>query len=146
MRKPFSSQTRLDCQSVTEVGLNLKCRDEIIPVLRGLQHIYGQPRLRDEILDLVKQDVNGHSRNDRGREGLDYWHITVSAAIRLGCNLDFDKLQDLAEQHRALRQIMGIGDWQEAIDFNWRRIHDNISLLQPATIEAMSHRIVDEAY
>ena len=146
MRKPFSSQTRLDCQSVTEVELNLKCRDEIIPVLRGLQHIYGQPLLRDEILGLVAQDVNRHSRNDRGREGLDYWHITVLAAVRLGCNLDYDKLQDLAEQHRALRQIMGIGDWQEAIDFNWRRIHDNICLLKPATIEAMSHRIVDEAY
>ncbi len=146
MRKPFSSQSRLDCQSVTEVELNLKCRDEIIPVLRGLQHIYGQPLLRDEILGLVAQDVNDHSRCDRGREGLNYWHITVLAAVRLGCNLDYDKLQDLAEQHRALRQIMGIGDWQEAIDFNWRRIHDNVCLLQPATIEAISHRIVDEAY
>jgi len=146
MRKPFSTQTRFDCQTIPEVKLNLNCRDEIVPILYGLQHIYSQPRLRDEILNLVKQDVNEHSRNDRGREGLDYWHITVLAAVRLGCNLDFDKLQDLAEQHRALRQIMGIGDWQEAIDFNWRRIHDNICLLKPATIEAMSHRIVDEAY
>ena len=38
-------------------------------------------------------------------EGLDYWQITVLVAARLGCNLDYDKLQDLAEQHRALRQI-----------------------------------------
>lgn len=146
MRKPFSTQTRFDCQTIPQVKLNLNCRDEIVPILYGLQHIYGQPRLRDEILNLVKHDVNEHSRNDRGREGLDYWHITVLAAVRLGCNLDFDKLQDLAEQHRALRQIMGIGDWQEAIDFNWRRIHDNICLLKPATIEAMSHRVVEEAY
>jgi hypothetical protein len=29
------------------------------------------------------------------------------AAARLGCNLDYDKLQDLAESHRSLRQIMG---------------------------------------
>ncbi len=85
-------------------------------------------------------------RHDRGREGLDYWHITVLASVRLGCNLDYDKLQDLAEQHRALRQIMGIGDWQECIDFNARRIGDNIRLLKPQTIEAISHRIVDEAY
>ena len=146
MRKPFSPQTRFDCQIISEVKLNLNCRDEIVPILYGLQHIYSQPLLRDEILNLVKQDVNEHSRNDRGREGLDYWHITVLAAVRLGCNLDYDKLQDLAEQHRALRQIMGIGDWQEAIDFNWRRIHDNICLLKPATIEAISHRIVGEAY
>ena len=146
MRKPFSSQTRFDCQTIPQVKLNLKCRDEIIPILRGLQHVYSQPQLRDEILDLVAQDVNEHSRNDRGREGLDYWHITVLAAARLGCNLDYDKLQDLAEQHRALRQIMGIGDWEEDIDFNWRRIRDNVCLLKPETLEAISHCIVAEAY
>ena len=113
MRKPFSAQQRLDCQTVLEVQLNLHCRDEIIPVLRALQHIHGQPKLRKEILDLVAQDVNDASRHDRGREGLDYWQILVLAAVRLGCNLDYDKLQDLAEQHRALRQIMGVGDWEE---------------------------------
>ena len=146
MRKPFSSQTRFDCQTITKVKLNQKCRDEIIPILRGLQHVYGQPQLRDEILHLVAQDVNEHSRHDRGREGLDYWHITVLAAVRLGCDLDYDKLQDLAEQHRALRQIMGIGDWQEHVDFNWRRIRDNVCLLKVETVEAVSHCIVDEAY
>ena len=31
-------------------------------------------------------------------KGLDYWHITVLASVRLGCDLDYDKLQDLAEQ------------------------------------------------
>jgi len=146
MRKPFSEQSRLDCQAIPDVRLNFNCRDEIVPILAGLQHIYGQPQLRNEILELVANDVNEHSRTDRGREGLDYWHITVLAAIRLGCNLDYDKLQDLAEQHRAMRQIMGIGDWQECIDFNWRRIHDNIALLKPQTIEAISHKIVDAAY
>ena len=146
MRKPFSTQTRLDAQTIPHVKLNLNCRDEIIPLLYGLQHIYAHPAVRDEILQLVAQDVNEHSRNDRGRAGMDYWQITVLAAARLGCNLDYDKLQDLAEQHRVLRQIMGIGDWQEEVDFNWRRIRDNISLLKPTTIEAISHCTVDEAY
>jgi hypothetical protein len=146
MRKPFSRQTRFDCQTVPEVTLNLNCRDEIIPVLYGLQHVYSQSQLRDEIVDLVAQDVNEHSRSDCGREGFDYWHITVLAAARLGCNLDYDKLQDLAEQHRALRHIMGIGDWQDNVDFNWRRIRDNICLLKPSTVEAISHCIVAEAY
>lgn len=146
MRKPFSNQTRLDCRSIGEVTLNLNCRDEIVPILRALQHVYSQRELRDEILDLVAQDVNEHSRDDRGREGLDYWQIVVLAAVRLGCNLDYDKLQDLAEQHRALRHIMGIGDWQEDVDFNWRRIRDNLCFLKPQTVEAMSHRIVAEAH
>jgi len=146
MRKPLSMQTRFDCQIISDVKLNRNCRDEIVPLLRGLQHVYSQPPLRDQILQLVAQDVNEDSRSDRGREGLTYWQIVVLAAARLGCNLDYDKLQDLAEQHRALRQIMGIGDWQDHVEFNWRRIRDNLCLLQPKTIEAISHAIVGEGH
>ena len=57
MRKSFSSQTRFDCQTVTQVELNLNCRDEIIPVLYGLQHVYSQPQLRDEVLALLRESV-----------------------------------------------------------------------------------------
>lgn len=142
MRRPFSQQTRLDCRTVLNVELNLECRDEIVPILAALQHVYSQPQLRDGILDLIAEDVNRDTRDDCGREGMDYWQILVLAAVRIGCNLDYDKLQDLAEQHRALRHIMGIGDWEEDTSFNWRRIRDNVCLLQPETIEKISHLIV----
>lgn len=146
MRKPFSSQPRLDCRTVSDVQLNVECRDEIVPILRALQHIYSTPDLRDEILDHIEGDVNDGSREDCGREGMDYWQILVLAAVRLGCNLDYDKLQDLAEQHRALRHIMGIGDWDEDTSFSWRRIRDNICLVRPETIEKISHAIVAEGH
>lgn len=146
MRKAFPDQQRLDCRGVLGVQLNLECRDEIIPILRALQQIYSRPELRQQILDLIAQDVNQESRDDVGREGMDYWQILVLAAVRLGCNLDYDKLQDLAEQHRALRHIMGIGDWDGEDGFGWRRIRDNLCLLKPATIEKISHLIVAEGH
>lgn len=146
MRKGSSKQTRLDCTTVENVKLNLNCRDEIIPILRGLQQIYSDPILQNRILNLVAEDVNRQTRKDRGREGLDYWQILVLASVRLGCNLDYDKLQDLAEQHRALRHIMGIGDWDEVTNLSWRRIHDNVCLLQPETIERISHLIVQAGH
>jgi len=142
MRKTFDRQKRLDCQGPADVRLNLNCRDEIVPILRALQHIYGQHKLRDAILRDVARDVNPTSSRRRGREGMTYWQILVLAAVRLGCNLNYDKLQDLAEQHRALRQMMGIGDWSEHVDFDWRRIRDNITKLRPETIEKISHRVV----
>lgn len=141
MRLAFE-EPRLDCPPVNAVPLNLNCRDEIIPILRALQHVYGQAHLREEILDVVGKDVNGDSSPDRGREGLSYWTITVLAAVRLGCDFDYDKLQDLAEQHRTLRLMMGIGDWEEQTDFDWRRIRDNLCLLRPQTLEKINHLIV----
>lgn len=146
MRKAFSEQQRLDCRGVLDVELNLDCRDEIVPILRAIQHIYAQPKLRKQILDLIAQDVNQDASSELGREGMDYWQILVLAAVRLGCDLKYDKLQDLAENHAALRHIMGIGDWRQDVDFNWRRIRDNVCLLKPATIEKISHAIVAEGH
>jgi hypothetical protein len=146
MRKAMDRQQRLDCQPVVKVKLNLGCRDEIIPILMALQHIYSQPELRDEILRAVAADVNRRSSRKRGRRGMDYWPILVLAAVRLGCNLNYDKLQDLAEQHRALRQIMGIGDWDEPGRCDWRRIRDNITLVRPQTLERINHLIVGEGH
>lgn len=133
---------RLDCLPVSEVKLNLNCRDEIIPILRALQHVYGDTELRGELLRLVGKDVNQGTSRKRGRRGLNYWEITVLAAARLGCNLDFDKLQDLAENHRSLRQIMGIGDWQEDVDFDWRRLEDNLTKLRPETLKRINDLVV----
>ena len=147
MRKAFDPQRRLDCPAVNQVTLNLNCRAEIIPILRALQHIYSQPQLLKSILRLVAKDVNKTSDPERGREGLDYWVIVVLAAVRLGCDYDYDELQNLAENHRQLRQIMGIGEWQEEEDsFNWRRIRDNLCLLDPETIEKINHLIVEAGH
>jgi transposase, IS5 family len=142
MRLAFQEQPRLDCPPVNAVPLNLNCRDEIIPILRALQHVYEQASVRRELLELIGNDVNPESSPERGRAGLSYWTIMVLAAVRLGCNFDYDKLQDLAEQHRTLRLLMGIGDWDEQTDFDWRRIRDNLCLLRPATLEKINHLIV----
>jgi IS5 family transposase len=152
VRLRFQEQPRFDCPEVGRVQLNLKCRDEIIPILRALQHVYEDVPSRRQLLDWVGKDVCGGCSRKLGRQGLDYWSITVLSAVRLGCNLDYDKLQDLAEQHRNLRLMMGIGDWVEKIDFDWRRIRDNVCLLRPETlvkinqlIVAAGHELVPEA-
>jgi IS5 family transposase len=146
MRRPFDPQLRLDCPGIPDVRLNTECRDEIIPILRALQHIYGRPALREELLDAVAQDVNGATRADQGRPGMDYWPILVRGAVRLGCNLNYDRLQNLAEEHRTLRRIMGIDGWCEDPSFDWRCLRDNIALLSPDTIERLDHAIVGEGH
>jgi len=146
MRKAFERQQRLDRAAVNQVPLNANCRDEIVPILRAIQYLYSQPQVREDILRKVAADVNRDSSRKRGRRGLDYWPIVVLAAVRLGCNLDYDKLQDLAEQHAALRHIMGIGVWQQEESFDWRRIRDNLCLLRPETLEHINHAIVAEGH
>jgi transposase, IS5 family len=150
MRKAFDRQRRLDCPPVSKVSLNLHCRNETIPILYALQHIYRTPKVRDVILAAVARDVNGQSSARLGRAGLSYWEILVLAAVRLGCNYNYDELQDLAENHRALRQVMGVGDWQCAEKnqkrFDWRRIESNVNLLRPETIDRINQAIIAEGH
>lgn len=148
MRQPYNEQPTLDCTPITQVDLDLACRDEIIPILRALQHLYENKQVLDEILALIGADVNGDSNPKLGRPGLDYWEIVVLAAVRLGCNFDYDKLQDLAQNHRNLRMIMGIGSWEDKQreHFDWRRIRDNICLLRPETLKKISQIIVRQGH
>jgi hypothetical protein len=136
---------RLDSVPVENVRLNLKCRDSIIPVLRALQHLYCDRELTDDILQLIGNDINDNTRTDTGREGMDYWHICVLLAVRLGCDYTYDQLQDLAENHRSLRAIMGLGDYDET-EFHNKTIRNNFCLLRPQTIEQISRAIVREGH
>lgn len=141
MRKHYVRQRRFDCTPIAELTLNYECRDEVIPVLAGLQHVYTCHSLRREVVRLVAEDINRETRRDVGRPGLDDWQIVVLAAVRLGCNYDYDKLQDQAENHRALRTLLGVGAW-DATDFSARRIRDTLCQLQPETLAAINQAVV----
>lgn len=142
MRRHYEKQRRFDSTPIGELILNYECRDETIPVLAGLQHLYTCSSLRNTVVKLVADDINEDSRRDVGRPGLDDWQIVVLAAVRLGCNYDYDKLQDQAENHRALRTMLGVGEWDDGTSFAARRIRDTLCQLQPATIAAINCAIV----
>ncbi len=142
MRQHYDRQARFDSTPIGELMLNYDCRDETIPVLAGLQHVYTCGSLRKKVVGLVAEDVNQDSRRDVGRPGLDDWQIVVLAAVRLGCNYDYDKLQDQSENHRALRTLLGVGEWDDATCFSARRIHDTLCQLKPSTLAAINQAIV----
>jgi hypothetical protein len=118
----------------------------MIPILRGLQHLYSQSQLRQQALDLISKDVLGDVDPDHGRPGMTLWQILVLASVRMGCDFTYDHLQDLAENHANLRHIMQVmQDWEEE-SFDFRRIRDNICRVLPETIEAINHLIVAEGH
>ena len=142
MRKHYDRQRRFDATPIGELMLNSNCRDEMIPILAGLQYVYSTASLRNKVVKLVAADINENTRRDIGRRGLDDWQIVVLAGVRLGCDDDYDKMQDLAENHRALRTMLGLGDWENGPSFDWRRIRDTLCRLKPSTIEAINQAIV----
>ena len=67
MRKAFEEQRRFGCQPVKDIVLNVNCRDEIIPLLAALKHIYSKADVRDRILTLVAADGRILALHEKGR-------------------------------------------------------------------------------
>lgn len=145
MRKDFDSQLRLDCLSIGQLQLNYRCRDEMIPLLKGLQHLYLTPELYQQAMALVQADVNAETSSRRGRPGMHYWRILVLSVLRYACQFDYDKLQDQVENHRNLRRIMGIGEWEND-PLDARTIESNVCKLLPETLAKLSDLVVGEGH
>ena len=113
MRISHQDQMQLDVASIAQITLDTKCRDRMIPILRGLQHLYSQAHMRDQMLQLIAQDVPKDADPDQGREGLTLWQVLVLASVRLGANVTYDHLHYLAGNDRNLRAMMQVGQGAE---------------------------------
>lgn len=142
MRKSYQRQFRLGATPIAQLQLNVNCRDEIIPVFGALCQIYLDQALRHRLTELVAADISEHTRRDTGRPGFDDWQVLVLAVLRMACNLDYDKLQDLAENHLTLRTILGVQGWDQNTSFDYRRIRNAVISIQPKTIEQINQVIV----
>jgi hypothetical protein len=131
---------------IAEIEFDVFCRHELVPILMALQHLYvNRPQVINEICALIEADITALPSAKLGCTGLTYWEVLVLAALRLGANLDYDQLSDLATCHRKIRQMMGISDWEEK-RYPKSTVHDNLSSLSAATIQNISGLIVAEGH
>ena len=151
MRHRFIPQMSIGAISIADIEFNTASRHELVPILMALKYLYLEARHQlDRILKLIKSDILQGQQHNRGCTGLSFWEIMVLASIRLGCDLDFDQLADLASEHRKVQEIMGLAYWEKKY-YGRSTVHDNLSQLSAATINAISdiivslgHQLVDD--
>jgi IS5 family transposase len=107
MRQRFERQLDLGQIPIEEVPIPPKSRDELPPVLRGLQWIFQTPEVNEHILQLLEQKVQG-TKQETGRPGMDLWHVLVLGIVRLALDCDYDRLEYLVHYDTLLRRIMGL--------------------------------------
>ena len=137
MRKRFEQQTKLGITPISEVNISLKSRDELPPVLLALKYIFVTPALGEEIFDLLEQQVC-KDKKKTGRNGMDLWHILVLAVVRHALNTNWDRLEDMGNNHKALRQVLGVHVERfgtEETEFCYQTIADNVSLVNEEVLQ-----------
>jgi hypothetical protein len=136
MRQYYSLQPDLDVVPIEQVILPLKSRDELPPILAGLQWIWTHPTLKTEIFALLEAKILA-GKKATGRTGMDLWQILVLGVVRLGLDADYDRLEHLANYDSLLRQMLGvpITPWgAEPRVFAHQTLRDNVALLDDAVL------------
>jgi IS5 family transposase len=141
MRKIMERQMKIGEVGISTIKFNLSCRDEIPKILIGLQHIYNTPSVRNEVFKILKDIVPKGTDSNNGRPGMDLWKILVLGTIRLGCNWDYDKLQEIADNHKTLRQMLGHGTFDDYC-YALQTLKDNVSLVTPEVLDKISQVVV----
>ena len=142
MRKVKDPQTKFGEVHISEIKFNYRSRDEIPKLLKGLQYIYCTPELREEVFKILEGIIPEKIDTGTGRPGMELWKILVLGTIQLNCNWDYDKLQEIANNHRILRQMLGHGGWEDEYCYPLQTLKDNVSLLTPEILDQINQVVV----
>jgi IS5 family transposase len=143
MRHTFQSQPDLQITPIEKIRLPLKSRDELPPILAGLQWVWTHPTLKAEIFALLEAKVLA-GKQATGRTGMDLWQILVLGVVRLGLDADWDRLEDLANHHLLVRPMLGVPatPWgEDAKVFGHQTLRDHVALLDDELRQQINARI-----
>jgi transposase, IS5 family len=143
MRHLFQTEPDLQVTPIEKIRLPLKSRDELAPILAGLQWVWTHPTLKAEILALLEAKILA-GKKATGRTGMDLWQILVLGVVRLGLDANWDRLEDQANHHTLIRQMLGVPatPWgAEAKVFAHQTLRDNVALLDEAVLKEINARI-----
>ena len=143
MRVLIHRQLKIGETDIGSIEFDSRSRDEIPKLLRGLQHIYCTPDLNEKVFSILQDVVPKGTDINTGRPGMELWKILVLGSLRLICNWDYDKLKEISDNHKTLRQMLGHGLYDDDKSYPVQTLKDNIELLTPEVLDRINHVVVE---
>jgi hypothetical protein len=143
MRRRFEVQLALGQTPIERVVIPLKSRDELPPILAGLQWIFQTPDINERIFAILEAKLLA-GKKPTGRRGMDLWQILVLGVVRLGLDCDYDRLEDLANHHGLLRQILGLAPVRALAEkpFHHKTLSENVCHMDEELLSQINTIIV----
>ena len=150
MRKVIQPQMNLGEEDIAKIKLDPRSRDDIPQLLAGLQHIYITCELREAVFGILENLIpdrvgkanGGKASSDKGRPGMEQWKILVLGTLRLGLNADYDRIHELANEHRTIRQMLRHGFLDDDKKYNLQSIKDNLRMFTPEVLDQINQEVV----
>ena len=146
MRRLFTPQLELGATPIESIRFNPRSRDDIPKILRGLQFIYGCSTTRDAVFEVLQNAIGTNINFDNGRPSMDLWVLLVLGTLRLGLHCDYDRLHDLANEHKTIRAMLGHGDWHDEHLYGLQTLRDNVVLLSEEMLQEINIIVVNAGH
>lgn len=141
MRKVFHNQMRIGEVSIEDIEISIKSRDDVPRVLLGLQYIYKDKVIRKELFELLDSVIPPNINKNNGRPGMELWRVFVMSMLRVHLDWDYDRLEEMVNNHKVIRLMMGHGDYDDA-EYERKTLQNNLRLLTPEVLDKINQLIV----
>lgn len=145
MRVVQNQQMQLGEVDIAGIRFNPKSRDDIPKILKGLQYLYVQEALRNEIFALLEARFCPNVDKRNGRPGMALWTIFVCGVLRLDLDMDYDRLHELVNHHDTIRQMLGHGPFNET-EYEYETLMDNVQLFTPELLDEINQLVVNAGH
>jgi IS5 family transposase len=147
MRQVQANQLQLSEIEIANIKFDSRSRDDIPQLLKGLQYLYVNEAIRAEVFQilesLVPKDVNAKN----GRPGMLLWNILVMGVLRLNLNWDYDRLLEMVNHHRIIREMLGHHFYDDNVEpYKLQTLKDNVSLLTTDVIDQINQVVVKSGH
>ena len=89
MRKVENSQMEFGEIAIDEIHIEVKSRDDIPAVFKGIQHMHTYPQLHQRIFALLTEQIRPGINLQMGRSDKDLWRVSVLAFLKQGLGSDY---------------------------------------------------------
>lgn len=146
MRKVIDAQLVFGMIDISQIRFDSKSRDDIPQILKGLQFIYTQQHVREKIFKILEEKISPNANKTNGRPGMDLWKILVMGCLRLNLNCDYDRLHELVNNHKTIREMLGHSFFDADAQYQLQTIKDNVKLLTPEILLEINRVVVDAGH
>ena len=142
MRQVIQEQMQFGEVAISDIEFDIRSRDEIPKILMGLQAVYCDLTVRRQVFEVLVNLVPKGISPRKGRRGMDFWKILVLGVLRLSCNWDYDKLKEIADNHKTVRLMMGHGKMDDDFRYALQTLKDNVSMFTPEVLDKINKIVV----
>jgi hypothetical protein len=146
MRKVIDIQMKFGEVDIAKIEFDARSRDEIPKLLMGLQEIYCNRNVREQVFAVLRNLIRDGIDQNNGRRGMDLWKILVLGTLRLCCNWDYDKLMEIANNHKTLRLMLGHGSLYDEYYYPLQTLKDNLSLFTPKVLDRINRIVLEHGH